>query len=34
VTGLRNIDPGDGTQISEFRRKTRGSSRIDLLGSL
>jgi hypothetical protein len=34
MTGLRNIDPGDGKQIGEFLRKTRGFGRIDLLGSL
>jgi tetratricopeptide (TPR) repeat protein len=34
LTGIKNIDPENGKQISEFLRKTRGFGRIDLLGSL
>jgi tetratricopeptide (TPR) repeat protein len=34
LTGIKNIDPKDGKQIGEFLRKTRGFSRIDLLGGL
>ncbi len=34
MTGIKNIDPKDGKQISEFLRKTRGFGRIELLGGL
>jgi tetratricopeptide (TPR) repeat protein len=34
LTGIKNIDPDSGKQISEFLQKTRGFGRIDLLGSL
>src|SRR5262249_50732896 len=34
LTGLKNIDPKDGKQISDFLGKTRGFGKIDLLGGL
>ncbi len=34
LTGLQQIDPVDGKQISEFLAKTRGFGKIELLGGL